>query len=71
VIRAVSPRVDSKERTLKASRSDFPLFLIQTIANLFRQGVDGEGLLKIRHFGAQYTVADHHIVRIAALEEYL
>ena len=50
---------------------DRPLFLIQTIANPFCQGVDGEGLLKVRHFGAQYTVANHHIVCIAALKEYL
>ena len=67
----IAPRVDFKERTLKAIRSDLPLFLIQAIANLFRQGVGGEGLLQERHFGAQDTVANHHIVRIAALEEYL
>jgi hypothetical protein len=61
--------VDFKERTLKATRLIL-LFLIQAIANLFCQGVDGEGLLQEPRFGAQDAVANHHIVRIAALEEY-
>ena len=45
------------------------LFLIQALANLFCQCVDGEGLLQERHFGPQDTVANHHIVRIAALKK--